>query len=154
MIADQALLRPLNFSNKFDHLYRQIPGGLAPIVAGFASFALSVICGVLGGIAGTYLYDRGTSKGDDFAVGMGGLFSVGTFTFVVAFTRLQKVHHPISSSTTLFAFCACLIFPLAATIFLVDDANYFLFVVGDWVAILLFGVLSLAVCRRWWKKSD
>jgi drug/metabolite transporter (DMT)-like permease len=113
----------------------------------------SVICGIFGGIAGIYFYDRGMSKGDDFAVGMGGLFAVGTFTFVVVFTRLRKVHHPVSSSTSLFAFYACLIFPLAATL-LLRDANYWPFAVGDWLAILLFGLLSLVVCRRWWQESD
>jgi hypothetical protein len=150
----RVLLRPVNTSSKFDDLYRGIPRGLAPIVGAVASFGLSVICGILGGIAGMYLYDRGKSKGDDFAVGMGGLFAVGTFTFVVVFTRLQKVHHPISPNTSLFALYACLIFPLAATILLVDDANYWLFVAGDWLAILLLGLLSLVVCRRWWHTSD
>ena len=56
-------------------------------------------------------------------VGLGGLFAVGTFTFVVIFTWLLKEHHPISSSISLFALYTCLILPVAATVFLVDDDN-------------------------------
>jgi hypothetical protein len=162
MIADpgwrfglpSVLLRPVNSSSKFADRYRGISSGLAFVIAAVASFGLATICGILGGFAGMYLYDRATSKGDDGEVGLGGFFAVGTFTFVFIFTWLRKVHHPISSSSTLFALYTCLIFPLAATVFLVDDGNYLLFVLGDWLAILVFAVLSFIVCRRWWRKSD
>jgi hypothetical protein len=162
MIADSGwcfglpsvLLRPVNSSIKFADRYRGISRGLALVIAGVAAFGLATICGILGGFAGMYLYDRAISKGDDGAVGLGGFFAVGTFTFAVIFTWLRKVHHPISSSTTLFALYTCLIFPVAATVFLLDDDNYWLFVLGDWLAILVFALLSLIVCRRWWRKSD
>jgi hypothetical protein len=147
-------LRPVDSSSKLADRYRGIPSGLASVIAAVASFVLAAICGILGGFAGMYLYDHANGRGDDGAVGLGGFFAVGTFTFVVIFTWLQKVHHPISSSTSLFALYACLILPVAATVFLVDDDNYLLFVLGDWLAILVFAVLSLIVCRRWWRKSD
>lgn len=162
MIADpgwcfglpSVLLRPVNFSSKFVDRYRGIPSGLAFVTATAASFVVAVICGIFAAVAATYLYDRANSKGDDFAVGLGGLFAVGTFIFVVVFTWLQKAHHPVSSSTSLFALYTCLILPVVATVFLVDDDNYLLFVLGDWLAILVLGVLALVVCRRWWRKSD
>jgi hypothetical protein len=152
--SPRVLLGPVNSSTKFADRYRGIPSGLAFVIAAVTSFVLAVISGILAAVAGMYLYDRASSKGDDGAVGLGGLFAVGTFTFVVIFTWLQKVHHPISSSTTLFALYACLALPVAATVFLVDDNNYWIFVLGDWLAILVFSVLSLIVCRRWWRKSD
>jgi len=164
MIADpgwcfglpSVLLRPVNWSSKFADRYRGIPSGLAFVIAAVASFGLAVIFGILGSFTGMYLYDRANSKGDDVAVGLGGLFAVGTFTFVVVFTWLQKVHHPVSSRTSLFAFYACLILPVAATVLLAEDMDdyYLFFVLGDWLAILLLGLLSVFVCRRWWQDSD
>lgn len=162
MIADpgwcfglpSVLLRPVNSSIKFADRYRGMPSGLAFVIAATASFVLAAICGILAAVGATYLYDHASSKGDDGAVGLGGLFAVGTFTFVVIFTWLRKVHHPISSSTTLFALYTCLALPVAAIVFLVDDNNYWLFVLGDWLALLVFALLSLIVCRRWWRKSD
>jgi hypothetical protein len=152
--SPRVLLGPVNSSTKLADRYRGIPSGLAFVIATVTSFVLAVICGILAAVAATYLYDGASSKGDDGAVGLGGLFAVGTFTFVVIFTWLRKVHHPISSSTTLFALYTFLIFPVAATVFLVDDSNYLLFVLGDWIATLVFALLSLIVCRRWWRKSD
>lgn len=92
-------------------------------------------------------------RGDDFAVFLGGFYAFGTFTFVVLFTWLQKIHHPVSSRTSLFAFFSCLILPIWLTLN-VPDHNYMLFVLGDWCAILLFGFLSLFVCRRWWQDEE
>jgi hypothetical protein len=164
MIADSGwcfglpsvLLKPVNSPSKFVDRYRGISGGLAFVMAAAASFVLAAISGILAAIAGTYLYDRANGKGDDAAVGLGGLFAVGTFTFVVVFTWLQKMHHSVSSRTSLFAFYACLIAPVAATVLLAEDMDdyYLFFVLGDWLAILLLGLLSLYICRRWWRKSD
>jgi len=151
-----ASLTPVNSSTKFVDRYRRIPNSLAFVTAAIASFVLAVVSGFLGGIAATYLYDRANSKGDDFAVGLGGLFAVGTFTFVIVFTWLQKTHHPVSSSTSLFAFYACLILPVAATVLFAEDMDdyYLFFVLGDWLAILLLGLLSVFVCRRWWQQAN
>jgi hypothetical protein len=164
MIADSVccfalpsvLSGPMNSSGKLVDRYRGISGGLAFAMATVASLALAIVCGVFGGFAGMYLYDRGMSKGDDFAVSIGGFFAVGTFIFVVVFTCLQKVHHPISSRTPLFALCACLVFPVVDTVLSANvmDDHYLPFVVGDWLAILFSGSLSLFVCRRWWHDSE
>jgi len=133
----------------FVERYRKIPNGLALVLAAVISFVLACIMGLLAAFAAMYLYDRANSKGDDLGVGLGGLFSVGTLSFVVLFTWLQKAHHPISSRTPLFALYSCLIFPAAATL-LSLDGDYLGFILGDWLAIALFGLLSLLVCRRWY----
>jgi len=125
------------------------------IFSAIVASALAAIAGFLGAYAAMYLYDRGTSKGDDGAVALGGLFAVSTFTFVVTFTWLQKKHHPISSRTSLFAFYACLVLPALVTVMLADEMDYYsMFIVGDWLAILTLGLLSLLVCRRWWQHEE
>jgi len=164
MIADSGwcfgfpsvLSRPVNSLSKFADRYRRIPNARAFITAATGSFVLATVSGILGGIAAMYLYDRANSKGDDLAVGLGGLFAIGTFTFVTVFTWLQKVHHSVSSRTSLFALYACLTLPVMVTVLSAGDIDdhYLPLVVGDWLAILFFGLLSLFVCRRWWHDSD
>lgn len=147
---------PVNAGNKLVERYRALSGVVTSVFAALAAFVLATIFGFLGAFAAMYLYDRAYSKGDDLAVGLGGLFGVGTFTFVVAFTWLQKLHHPISSRTPLFAFYVCLFLPVAATLASwseIDD-HYLPLVLGDWLAILLLGLLSLFVCRRWWPDPE
>ncbi|MGC0774106.1 MAG: hypothetical protein WB543_14330 [Candidatus Acidiferrum sp.] len=149
------LLTPVTSSSEFADRYRKIPNGWAFLIAAVASLILAVISGILGGFAGTYLYDRGMSRGDDFAVFLGGFYAVGTFTFVVLFTWLQKAHHTISSRTSLFAFYACLVLPALITVMSADEMDYYsMFIVGDWLAILIFGALSLFMCRRWWHYEE
>jgi hypothetical protein len=101
-----------------------------------------------------YLYDRAKSRGDDFAIGLGGFFALGIFTFVAVFTWLQKVHHPISSGTPLFAWCACITLPIVTTFLdareVVGDNHWTKFFLGDWAAIVLFSSLAWLVCRRWY----
>lgn len=149
------LVKPLNSWIKFRERYRGIPNALAFISAAITSSAIAAISGIFGCFAAMYLYDGGTIWGDDFAVLLGGLFAVGTFTFVLAFTWLQKLHHSVSSRTSLFAFYACLILPIAATVSFAGEMDdyYMFFVLGDWFAILLLGLLSVFLCRRWWQRS-
>lgn len=144
------VLGRVNPSNKLIERYRTLPARATSIFAAIAALALATVCGILAAYTAMYLYDRGTSKGDDGAVALGGLFAVGTFTFVVVFTWLQKAHHTISSRTSLFAFYACLLLPALITVMSADEMDYYsMFIVGDWLAILIFGALSLFVCRRW-----
>jgi hypothetical protein len=130
--------------------------GLAFVAVSVVSFVPAVISGILGGLAAMYLYDRGISKGDDLAVFPGGLFAVGTCIFVLVFTRLEKVRHSVSSRTSLFAFYACLVLPAIDTALLRSnvDHHYLPFVLCDWLAILLFGLAAVFVCRRWWQDSE
>ena len=150
------LLAPVNPLPKLAERYCRLPRFVSSVLAAAASFALAAIGGLLSAIAAMYLYDGANSKGNDFAVGLGGLFAVGTFIFVVLFTWLQKLHHPISSRTPLFAFFACLVLPVITTLASLEDIDdyYLPFVLGDWLAILLIGLLSLFVCRRWWRDSE
>ncbi len=67
-------------AGKLRDLYRRLPNGVALFLAFLASFSFALIIGVLGGIAAMYLSDRASSKSDDVAIGMGGVFSIGVFT--------------------------------------------------------------------------
>jgi uncharacterized membrane protein len=147
------LLGSVNFSNKLVERYRAVSSVAVSVFAAIVAFVLATIFGFLGALAAMYLYDRANSKGDDLTVGFGGLFAVGTFTFVVAFTWLQKLHHPISSRTPLFAFCVSLLPPVAVTLASLGDIHdhYLPLVLGDWLAIFVLALLSFFVCRRWWK---
>jgi hypothetical protein len=150
------LLGSLNSSNKLVERYRALSSAVTSVFAAIAAFVLATIFGSLGAFAAMYFYDRANSKGDDLAVGFGGLFAVGTFTFVVAFTWLQKLHHPISSRTPLFAFYISLLPPAAVTLASLSemDDHYLPLVLGDWLAIFVLGLLSLFVCRRWWHDPE
>lgn len=149
------MLAPVNSFHKVIDRYRAVSSVVTSVLAAIAAFVLASILGFLGAVAATYLYDRGNSRGNDLAVGLGGLFSVGTFTFVVAFTWLQKTHHSVSSRTSLFALCACLVLPALVTVVSADEMDYYsLFILGDWLAILVLGLLSLLLCRRWWQREE
>ena len=148
-------LGPVNTSTKFIDRYRALSNRLSSVLAAFASFGLATVCGFLGGVAAMYLYDRANSKGDDVTVGLGGLFAVGTFMFVTVFTWLQKAHHPVSSRTPQFAFYACLVPPVVSTLFFAGDlGDYVPLVLGSWLAILILGLLSLLLCRRWCQHEE
>jgi hypothetical protein len=146
----------VNFWNKLVERYRALSSVVTSVFAAIAAFVLATIFGFLGAFAAMYLYDRANSKGDDFAVGLGGLFAVGTFTFVVVFTWLQKMHHSISSRTPLFAFYASLFPPVAVTLASLSeiDDHYLPLVLLDWLAILVLALLSFFVCRRWWNDPE
>jgi hypothetical protein len=135
--------------------YRALSTSAASVTAATVSFGLATVSGFLGGAAAMYLYDRAESKGDDAAIGLGGLFAVGTFTFIFAFTWLQKAHHPVSSRTSLYAFYASLVLPALTTLLSADEMDYYAtFILGDWLAILVLGLLALLVCRRWWQHEE
>jgi ABC-type spermidine/putrescine transport system permease subunit II len=150
------ILGSVNSWNKLVERHRAFSSVATSVFAAVAAFVLATICGFLGAFAATYLYDRANSKGDDLTVGFGGLFAVGTFTFVVAFTWLQKLHHPISSRTPLFAFYVSLLPPVAVTLASLGDIDdhYLPLVLGDWLAIFVLGLLSFLICRRWWKDPE
>jgi apolipoprotein N-acyltransferase len=115
---------PANAAAIFGDRYRRIPEALAFVLAIVISLASALVTGLLGAGAAIYLYDRANSKGDDAAVGLGGLFAIGTFMFVVVFTWLQKLHHPISSRTPSYALLACLILPAAATLLALSESRW------------------------------
>lgn len=147
---------PVNSSNKLVERYRAFSSGVTSVFAAVVAFILATIGGFLGAVAATYLYDRAQSKGDDLTVGLGGLFGVGAFAFVVVFTWLQKVHHPISSRTPLFAFYFCLVLPGMITIASLSeiDDHYLPLVLSAWLVILVFGLLALFICRRWCQHEE
>jgi len=147
---------PENLSTTFGDQYRKTPKGLALVAAFIVSLISALITGILAALAATYLYDGGNSKGDDFGVAIGGLCALGTFTFVVLFTWLQKVHHPISSRTPAQALFACLTIPVIITLLALSeiDGNDVQFLLADWVAIALFSFAAWMVCRRWYDRSE
>jgi hypothetical protein len=145
----------MNLSENLAKRYRRVPNALAFCTAGAVGLVLAVIMGALGAVLAVYAYDRGMSRGNDFAVSLGGFYAVGAFAFVVAFTWLQKVHHLVSSRTSWFALCAWLVLPVWLTVMSADEMDYYsMFIVGDWLAILVLGLLSLFVCRRWWQHEE
>jgi hypothetical protein len=103
-----------------------------------------------------YFYDGGNSKGDDAGLALGGFFALEIFTFVVIFTWLQKVHHPISSRAPSYAMFACLMVPAAITLGVLSevDGDHLLFLLARWVVTALASLVAWAVCRPWWERSE
>jgi uncharacterized membrane protein YfcA len=119
---------------------------LSAIVAGVFAF----VAGVAGGVIGIYLYDRGTSKGNDVAVGMIGALAAGTFVFVTVFAWESNKHHKISWRTPAFALVPCLALAAVPTWLKRGDPDYPYysdFVFAGWIVILVCGLLALYVCR-------
>ena len=133
--------------NQIIDRYRKIPDAWAFVAATVISFGLATVAGFFGGFAAMYLYDRGRSKGDDLAVVMSGLFAVATFTFVIGFTWLRKLHHDISARTPLLAWLICLA-ATAATTTLLWDRDYEGFILVGLALILFCGLGALILCRR------
>jgi apolipoprotein N-acyltransferase len=151
--SPSVLLGPVDSSSRFVDRYRRISSGLAFVLSATASFGLAIITGLLAGVAGMYLYDRAMSKGDDATLGIGGFFAAGACTFAIVFSWLQNLHHPISSRTSVLAWLICLL-PAALVTLLAFDADYMNLIFVAWLEILVFGALTLFVCRRWWHDSE
>jgi uncharacterized membrane protein len=120
---------------------------LSVIVAGVFAFVASVV----GGVTGIYLYDRGTSKGNDVAVGMIGALAAGTFVFVTVFAWERNKNHQISWRTPAFALVPCLALAAVPTWLMRGDPDYPYysdFILVGWIVILLCGLLAFYVCSR------
>jgi hypothetical protein len=115
------------------------------------SLAIAVFIGFMGSMAGTYLYDRDMSRGNDLAVSLIGLHVIGTFVFVLVLSWLRHLHNKISWRTPAFALLFCL--GVAATttlLFWKDDdldAHYMSFMSIGWILILLCGLAAMVVSR-------
>ena len=87
-------------------VYKRLPAWqvfvLSVIVGGGT---LAFVIGIAGGIAGIYLYDRGSNKGNDLAVGPIALHAVSTFVFVIVFLGTQTAQRNFWR-TPLFTCCA------------------------------------------------
>jgi hypothetical protein len=134
--------------------YRSVMDRWAFLLAATVSFVLATMAGIAGGLAETYIYDRGNSKGDDIAIFASGLLALGTFTFVILFTWLRALHHKISSRTPWFALLFCLAGDLAITVWLWPGgypgelAHYGGFILVGWCAILFLGLTALLISLR------
>ncbi len=127
--------------------YRRIPSAGAVVLSAIVAGILALLAAVAGAITGIYIYDRGMSKGDDLAVGMIGLFAVGTFVFVIAFAWLNKLHHNISLRTPVLTLAFCFTLVVVVTV-LMWDSHYSGFIMVGWIVILCCGLLALNVSHR------
>ena len=127
---------------------KPLPTPVAFILIAAASVLAAGITGIAGAAITVYLYDRGTSKGNDLAVALIGLHAFGSFAFVILFTLLwakRSISWKIPAAA--FASCICL---LAVTTLLFASAydEYFaIFFVVAWVTVPLCGAAAMTVCR-------
>jgi hypothetical protein len=114
------------------------------------SGGLAFIIGLMGGLGGEYLYDRGRSKGNDLAVFLITLHAIGTLVFVIAFSWLRHFRREISGRTPASALLFCLSLAAATTILCWDaiGSDYMSFVSIGWILILLCGLVAMLVSRH------
>jgi hypothetical protein len=78
--------------------------------------------------------------------------ATGTFVFVILFTWLRTLHRKTSWRTPWFAWVFCLAGSMLITALLWptgDLEHYMIFIRVGWIAILLFGLVAVALSRRW-----
>ncbi len=129
---------------------RRLPTPLAFILVAFASLIVAALAGVAGASAGVYLYDRGTTKGNDLAVFLIGLHAAGTFTFAVVFTLLWSRRGNVSWWCPITAFAACLALLVYDTVlnWRNHDEYYAPFFWAAWLAVAVCGGVALVLSRR------
>jgi hypothetical protein len=128
---------------------RRLAPPLAFILVASTSFIVATLVGVVGAFAGVYLYDRGTSKGNDLAVALIGFHAAGTFTFVTVFTLLWSRRARPSWKVPVASLAACL-FALALDTMLFRssyDAYFAVFFYAAWLAVAFSGSLALVLSR-------
>ena len=129
----------------------RIQAASAFVFSAIAAAVSAFVVGVAGGVVGIYLYDRGTSKGNDVAVGMIGALASGTFVFVTVFAWQESKHHKISWRTPAFALGPCLALAAVPTwlMWLDPDFSYYSgFILVGWILILVCGLGAFYVSRR------
>jgi hypothetical protein len=129
---------------------RRLPAPLAFILVAFASLIVATLAGVAGASAGVYLYDRGTTKGNDLAVFLIGLHAAGTFTFVTVFTLLCSRRGNPSWWCPIAALTACLCLLVYDTVLNWPnyDSYYAPFFFAAWLAVAVCGGVALVLSRR------
>jgi hypothetical protein len=127
---------------------KPLPTPAAFIVVAVASVLAAGVTGIAGAAISVYLYDRGTSKGNDLAVAVIGLHAFGSFALVVLFTLLwSKRSASWKIPAAAFATCICL---LGLTTLLFSSAydEYFaVFFFVAWITVPLSGVAAMTLCR-------
>ena len=129
---------------------KRISTPIAFFLIALISMVAAVSAGVLGAAAAVFLYDRGTSKGNDLAVALIGLHAVGTFAFVVLFTFLCSRRGYAHWKLPFGALAACVGLLGVNTLFFSSayDEYYAVFFLAGWALVALSGTAALAVCQR------
>lgn len=127
----------------------RLPTALRLFVQALLSLLGAIITGILGAVAAVYLYDRGTSKGDDLAVALIGFHAVGTFTFTSLLTFLGTRSGNASWKIPVVSLAACFFALLCTTILFSSayDEYFAIFFVTGWISVAFSGVLALVFCK-------
>jgi hypothetical protein len=114
------------------------------------SMVTALAVGLFGAIAAVFLYDNGRSKGNDLAVALIALHSVGTFVFVTLLTYLWSRRLRITWRVPIVALAGCFTLLVVNTIVASStyDEYYSEFFYAAWLAVFVSGITALAVCRR------
>lgn len=109
----------------------------------------AIAMGILGAVVAVYLYDRGTSKGNDLAVSMIGFHAVGTFTFTSLLTFLWTRSGNVSWKIPVSSLAACLFALFCTTILFASgyDEYFAIFFVIGWISVAFSGALALGFCK-------
>lgn len=135
-----------------DVAMNRVPASAALIlvIVTLAALVLAIVAGAVGAVAAVYLYDRGTSKGNDLAVALVGFHAMGTFAFVNVFTLLWSRKRNISWRTPAACLVACLCALALTTALFVSsyDEYYAPFFLVAWAAVAAAG-MAACVTSGW-----
>jgi hypothetical protein len=115
----------------------------------FLSLVGAIGIGILAAVIAVYLYDRGTSKGNDVAVALIGLHAVGTFSFPVLLTFLSSRTSYVSWKVLIASLASCFVVLLCSTILFssaYDDYSAIFFVMA-WISVVISGSLAIGMCN-------
>jgi hypothetical protein len=128
---------------------KRFPTPLAFVTIALSSLLVASVAAVMGALAGVYLYDRGTSKGNDLAVALICFHAVGTFTFVTVFTLLWCRRGNPSWKAPVAGFTACLCLLAVDTLLFWSsyDSYFAVFFYAAWLAVAFSGGMALLLSR-------
>jgi uncharacterized membrane protein YeaQ/YmgE (transglycosylase-associated protein family) len=129
---------------------KRLPAPLVFTLAASISLLVAILGGIIGAVVCVFLYDRGRSKGNDLAVSLIALHTIGTFIFISLLTFLWTRRGSVSWKIPIGCFTACLCALALDTVLFSSayDEYFAIFFWAAWVAITLSGLAALGMCRQ------
>jgi hypothetical protein len=119
------------------------------MIVALVSLIAAIVAGIVTAFSGTYLYDRGMSKGNDLAIALISFHAAATFVFVSLFTYLWSRRGGTAWRTPLACLAPCVFSLVVVTVLYSSayDDYYATFFVAGWLAVAIAGLAALFLSK-------